>query len=527
MSKLIKLIYVNLVESLNINMVNESKQIGAKDSSEVKLVITAILGILFGIILYKLYDLAGAFLVNKYYILVLAFAVSTITVFFSNLVTVEDTLFMSNDVEMLYSLPLTKSQIVLSKLFNIYIRNLFFICIINIPAIISFASYLRVTDLVGMLFFLFSIIIPFVPIVITSLLSYANAYMKARRDHKLLFGLIRIGVFLLFIGIIYGAIGNIKLQGIDGFIGEAFNKLSIFYPFINMFRYSLVDSNPFYIFLGLVLPVYILYVFIVFLANNYIKLISILKGVKVKSEFTIGDVKNNGKMLGMIKKEIVMICCDKPYFMHTIGLQIIGTILVLGICIINPLERLKNVENIYYYYNTFMPSIIACLSSLCCTTISSLSLEKENLGILKSMPLRFGNILLYKVLTNLFICLPLLLVNLLLITLFMDTAGIVILISFIYAFFTILFISVLGITLDFVFIDNKERDRNVIIKQRLITFIPIIISGVIGISPFLLPVYFKYYYMIGSYAMMEFVGVIICLVYLIINYKKLLARIEL
>lgn len=527
MNKLFRLIYVNMVDNLNINMIKESKQINAKDSSEVKLIITAILGILFGIVLYNLYDLAGAFLVNKYYILVLAFVLSTFTVFFSNLVTVEDTLFLSNDVEMLYSFPLTKAHIVLSKLFNIYIRNLFFICIINIPAIISFASYIKVSDLVGLLYLLFSLIIPFVPIVITSLLSYGNAYLKARRDHKVLFNIIRVSVFALMLAIVYLALGGIKAKGIDNFINEVFNNLSKFYPFINMVKYSLIDGNPFYIFLGLVVPIYILYIFIVFLANNYIKLISILKGIRVSNKFILGDAKNNGKLVGMIKKEITTILHDKPYFMHTIGLEIIGTLLVLVICVINPLERLKNVENIVYYYSTFMPSIIACLSSLCCTTISSLSLERSNLAMLKSMPLRFGNILLYKVLTNIVICLPLLLINLVLITLFMDTSSIVILISFIYAFFTILFISILGITLDFVFIDNKERDQNVIIKQRLITFVPIIVSGVIGISPFLLPVYFKYYYMIGSYALMEFVGVIICVIYLLINYKKLLNRIEL
>ena len=290
-------------------------------------------------------------------------------VFFSNLVSVEDTLFRSNDVEMLYSLPLTKGQIVLSKLFNIYIRNLFFICIINIPAIISFASYLKVNDLVGLLYFLFSLTIPFIPIVITSLLSYANAYMKARRDHKILFGLIRIAVFALFIAIIYGAIATVKLTGIDATIGEIFNNLSKFYPLINMFRYSIIDSNPFYIYLGLVLPIYVLYVFIVFLANNYIKLISVLKGVSVERGFVIGNLKNNGKLMGMVKKEIVSILYDKSYFMHTMGLQIVGTIIVLGICIVNPLAKLQDVENIVYYYNTFMPSIIACLSCLCCTTI--------------------------------------------------------------------------------------------------------------------------------------------------------------
>ncbi len=527
MNKVIKLIYINLMESLNINSVSEAKQLNVKDSSEIKLIVMGIFGVLFGILLYNVYDAFGYSLANKYYILSMAMMLSTIVVFVSNLVTMEDALFRSNDVEMLYSFPLTKGQIVLSKLFNLYIRSLLFIFVINLPAIIVFGSFIKVTDLVGLLFFLFSLLVPLIPMVVTAILSYINAYGKARKDKKILFKSIKILISLGLIALLYFMFKDIHVSSADVFFKEVLSKGSYVYPLFKFFDNSLTNNSAFYVFLAMVLPVYIFYVFVVFLADNYIKLISILKGVRVNSKFIMGDPKNYGKNFGMIVKELTNILNDKVYFMHTVGLQIIGTIIVLAVCIINPLDKLSGMEHIDDFFNMIMPSIIACFSSLCCTTISSLSLERENLSILRTFPISFKNIIINKVLANILISIPLALINVLILGLLVNSSTTVIFVSLVYAIFTILFISVLGITLDWRFIDNKEKDKNTIIRQRLVTFVPLIVSGVIGVSAFVLPIYTKYYFFIGSYALLEFVGTIICIGYMIINKDYLIKKMEL
>ena len=527
MNKVFKMIYINLVETLNLNSVNEAKELNIRDSSEIKLVLMGVFGVLFGILLYNVYDFVCWNLTNKYMVLTLSLLVSTCVVFISNLVSMEDALFRSNDVEMLYSLPLTKTEIVLSKLFHVYIRNLLFVIVINFPSIIVFGAYIKVTDIVGLLFFLFSLLVPLIPIAVTAILSYLNAYGKARKDKKLVYNGIKTIISLCLLGLLYLVFKDISVSGFDGFLKELFDKSSVVYPLINVFHKAMEASNAFYVFLGLVIPVYVFYVFTVFLADSYIRLISVLKGIRVNSKFVIGNPKNYGKNLGMIAKEIDYVVNDKVYFMHTIGLQIIGTIVIIAICIVNPLERLSHVEHIVDYVNMIMPSIIACFSSLCCTTISSLSIERDNLGILRTLPISFKNILINKILANVLISLPFALLNVLILGLLIDVNGIVLIISLVYAIATIVFISVLGITLDWRFIDNKERDKNTIIRQRLITFVPLIVSAVIGVSAFILPIYAKYYYVVGSYSAMEIVGTIICIGYMIFNREYLLRKMEL
>ena len=69
MSKVFKMIYINLVETLNLNSVNEAKELNIRDSSEVKLVLMGVFGVLFGILLYNVYDFLCYRLANKYLVL--------------------------------------------------------------------------------------------------------------------------------------------------------------------------------------------------------------------------------------------------------------------------------------------------------------------------------------------------------------------------------------------------------------------------------------------------------------------------
>ena len=61
MNKLIKLIYVNILDLGDINRVQMSKQAAVKDSSELKLLILSIIAITFGIGLYYIYNFLSIF----------------------------------------------------------------------------------------------------------------------------------------------------------------------------------------------------------------------------------------------------------------------------------------------------------------------------------------------------------------------------------------------------------------------------------------------------------------------------------
>ena len=199
MNKLIKLIYVNILDLGDINRVQMSKQADVNDSSELKLIFLAIIGIGLGIALYYIYILLGSVILNKVDLLNISCIVCTIMLLFNDLLSISGTLFNTSEFEVLYSLPLTKEQIILSKLFKVYLKNLFYLLVICLPAILAYNNYVKVDETMGFVYLLIVLTLPLVPIVIATICSFLNNYLKVNYQ-KIVYILSKILIYgLLFL----------------------------------------------------------------------------------------------------------------------------------------------------------------------------------------------------------------------------------------------------------------------------------------------------------------------------------------
>ena len=86
----------------------------------------------------------------------------------------------------------------------------------------------------------------------------------------------------------------------------------------------------------------------------------------------------------------------------------------------------------------------------------------------------------------------------------------------------LLFMSLTGLLLDYTFVSKKEPSDNVIIRQRLVVFVPTVLSIVVGLFPIFLNMGFKRNFFSGAYLMifLILIGIEIC--YLLINREKLI-----
>ena len=84
-----------------------------------------------------------------------------------------------------------------------------------------------------------------------------------------------------------------------------------------------------------------------------------------------------------------------------------------------------------------------------------------------------------------------------------------------------MFISLLSIVLDYRFVVKNENDDGVILKQRIISYIPSLLSLLIIFMPLLFKAYVLYKVIILSFILMLLIGMLMFMVYLIINGKKL------
>src|SRR5699024_4905151 len=111
---------------------------------------------------YVIYTFFTLFNLNNYYMIInLGFVLSFFFCFISDLFIIEPILFKNSDNDMLFSLPITREQILFSKLFIVYVRNLIYTIIIMGAVLLSYLSYgAKVSDLFVLMFIISIFIIP-------------------------------------------------------------------------------------------------------------------------------------------------------------------------------------------------------------------------------------------------------------------------------------------------------------------------------------------------------------------------------
>ena len=250
--------------------------------------------------------------------------------------------------------------------------------------------------------------------------------------------------------------------------------------------------------------------------TNYI--LSRIRGAKISKEKEIVIKKKKSKLNSIISKEIQTIINNKVYFKSTIKTSILLTIFFFLVSLIIDTKKISEAHN-FGVYLMFFVSFIAASS---CTTINSLSLEKKCILQLKTMPVSFIKVLIAKYLTNIIISLPVIIINFIISALFYDIDKVTLLMLFINPLLLTSFISLLGLILDFRFIDFTEKDSNNIIKNRIITYIPPLANLLIISILFLINPIDKYYLLLLAFSCIILFVMILMLFYLLISYKKIL-----
>ena len=522
MNRFFKLLYVNLLGLFDINKIKVAREDGVKSNLEKKTIITAIVALFYGFLLYKFFTSSG--IANKINILVIGFALSSLFCLIMDINLIEPIIFKSEDNDMLFSLPLSRYQIIFSKLFNIYLKNLIAIVIIMFSSLLAYTSFkLSISDEVGLMYVISSLFIPFIPIVIASIISYINSYLKVKFINNkiyyyiikyLVLALVFVSLFLIFI--------DTKVSSIDGFIKVFLDKFNVMYPMSFFFYIMIRDENVLFFVLLFLIPILVIYLYSFFLSNNYLKICSMLKGIKKKVEFKFKKTLNLHRVFGMVRKEIIGLFKNKYYLLSSFGMLGFFTIaLFVGLHMID-LDKISRIKDFAIYLKLYCPTLLAMLVTFNSMNISSMSLEKDNMQILRTMPIGMEKVLFGKWLSGVLLGSIFIIINSLLVYFYLSNDVILLIFNILVSLSALMFVSLTSLTLDYRFICKDENNDNVIIKQRLITLIPTFLALVIGVVPFFLPAYVKYEYALGSYILLFVILMAVEIGYMFINRKKLI-----
>ncbi|HOO67902.1 MAG TPA: hypothetical protein PLC53_00860 [Bacilli bacterium] len=481
MSNLLLLTKIN-IKSLIKNYSSNKK----KSSLGVLLIIGVLIYLEYSIYITADLMMEGYKLLNIPYMLIAQFMlITSLFVLFTNMYKSSGTLFKFKDYDLLMSLPIKKSTIITSKIIILYILSLFYTLFFMIPIFITYAINVNVTFIFCLLFFLTIFIIPMVPLIISTIIGVLISSISSRFKHKNIVNYIIMIAILL--GVMYYTMNINNMSSIDmANIGKSmvntFNKI---YPLTGLYVNIISNSNILSLLLYMLIPITIFYIFIKIIIKYYSKINDRLSSYTKSNKYKMSKTNRHSSIIALYKKELKRYTSSAIYVMNTSVGVILLTIFVIGFVIFgsDKINELMGIPELSSILLTTGPLLIGAFFLLSCTTSASISLEGKNLWIIKSIPIKVKEIFFSKIMVNLTILIPAIIINSTILCIYLKTDLLDTIFMFITPIIYSLFISILGIVINLLFPNFTWKNEIKVIKQSMSAFLTIMIAMVIAIVP--------------------------------------------
>lgn len=369
------------------------------------LLMVGYLGTLFGFLAHTLATpLVGVGMGWLYFLIMGGIAV--VLGIFGSVFSTYSSLYMSKDNDLLLSMPIPISYILISRLMGVFLTGLMYSAVVLIPTIIMYiiAAPLSVGNIVGPL--VFSIDVVFLVFILSVALGWVVAKISAKMKNKSLMTTI---IALMAIGLYY--VVYFKLfNSIQTFIGnlqsadiEIKGAMSILY------NIGLAGCGKIVPMLAVTAAVALVLVGVyVLLSKTFIKIVTTKTGV-AKIKYKEGKAKQRGIGKALLFKELKHITSSSTIMLNCLLSCLLMTILAVMLFIRG------NV--IYTAIETSIPVILgplpiylfgatATLAAMVYITAFSVSLEGSSIWILKTLPVSTSRILSIKKWTNVIFSAP-------------------------------------------------------------------------------------------------------------------------
>ena len=337
--------------------------------------------------------------------------VVTILAFIEGIYKSQGILFEAKDNDLLFSLPIKKSQILFVRIFKLllfeYIYNLMFL----LPAFVVFIYFEKPGISFYLISLLMSVLIPIIPTVLSSILGYiiklfSSKFKSKKIAQTLISSIVFLGIFYLSMNF-ENFIQNIavKAVSINDMLTNIYYPLGVYIDLIHDFKLikliELVLVN--------IIP---LILFILIGEKFYFKIVFNSK------ESSVNKKNNNKKdfyvkrkpIISLTRKELKRYFSSPIYMFNTSFGLLLSVVVSIGLCLKGEdifdsmitsmgMDSGLSLPLIFYFFIVFVCSMTSITSS-------SISLEGKTINITKSLPVKEKVILNSKILTSFIIELP-------------------------------------------------------------------------------------------------------------------------
>lgn len=483
MSKFLLITKINILQTFNLSRKNSGLGNNNKKSSLKVIGILAVVGYLMWYIYMLTKSLMPAFVAigKPLYMIAFLFVMCTFYLLFANVFRIKSILFDFKDYDLLMSLPIRRSSILSSKIVSLYIIDLIYTLIIMLPGYVSYVTTLDMPH--DAMFFLLLLTIPIIPILVSIILGTIITWITSLFRNK------NIGSYVVNLSIIFIALFiSFTSMGLSDevVVSQSINmvdSLSKYYPFTTLFVSLLENINIINLLIYFLIPILLMGIFMIFVNKGYVSLRSKLLRQKVRNNYKVNEYKNNSPLIRLYKKELKKYFSNSMYVINTAFGCVIMIIIVLAMLFNNDLiSQLGNLEILKS--NIFL--VLSLFCSLSSTTNASISLEGKSLWIMKSIPVKPSIIFLSKIMVNLTILVPTVILAATFFGIYLNLPFMSRILLYIVPLTYSIFISIMGLILNLIFPKFDFANEMNVIKQSLPVFLTTLIGMIMVIAVFTL-----------------------------------------
>lgn len=431
---------------------------------------------------------------------------SVFSAFMVLMLTITDTqgyFYKTKDFEMLSSLPLKQSEIVVSKLLSSYLITTIYSSMILLPTFVVYFIFCKIT-VANVVFALLALLLaPAFSQLLCSVFAWAINAISSKMKNKMLMRSILSVLFAIGITvIIYFANSNTLTAMLSV---ETPLWFKIVFPFAHFLQKAMSENSilQFVIFVAVCLAYMAVTIAIVMLGYNRINknlLVTTSKKPAKQKPITYKQKSVVSSLLGRESRGFVM---SPTYLMNGIMgplLAIVLSFMMYGIFKSVPVDD-PIVTNIFVAMEVF--TVPLCLG-IAPTTSVSISMEGTKFLNLKSMPVGFKDIAISKILFNIMLNMPCLLVGEIGFCLLFKPGFVLSLMMIIFGVVYLILSTGLGLLINLRFPKLNWTNEAQASKQGLSLLITMFVDMAICLLPMIL--YFALAYKIATFSLALYIG---------------------
>lgn len=339
---------------------------------------------------------------------------SSMMIFFFGMLKAGNVIFRKEGYDMLCSLPIHQTAIVVSRFVRMYVENLLLAVVMLLPGLAVYAWMEHPSAAFYLCSFFCIIAVPFIPVAGATLIGALVTAVSARMRHKSLvtavLSILAVLVILAGTSKISAMEEELNLVQLAEMVSVIFSMLGKLYPPAVWIGSAASSGNIlvclacfglfFAVFIAVAAAVSIRFSFIC--QNLYSNL--------AKHNYHLGQLKKESLLISLCKRELKRYFSSSIYVTNTIIGPILGVVFSAVLLFVDPASVIKEIP-LSVDINKLIPFAIGGIFCIMTTTATSISMEGKNWWLIKSLPLTTKAILDAKILMNLVLMLPFYLIS--------------------------------------------------------------------------------------------------------------------